>query len=255
MICPGTRRYVTALRVLLIATALLAAPARAIYSEPAAAAPVGDGDFDQGFAAVKSEDWAVDVAALERAAANHRDGADHGAVDADVLQVLANVQLDQPRHLFGVVGAGVAGAREHRLDGLGVCAAPDGEEMLLGPDAARHEAHAAVLQLPLEGEPDWLRIDSAMVRQARASGMLLNFNALFEGVAGIEAVCGGNCYCGTCRIFVALEWQQKLQPAAEEELAMIEASGEEHPDARLACQIPVTETLDGIRVTTPEFQK
>ena len=76
MICPGTRRYVTALRVLLIATALLAAPARAIYSEPAAAAPVGDGDFDQGFAAVKSEDWAVAVAALERAAAKHRDGAD-----------------------------------------------------------------------------------------------------------------------------------------------------------------------------------
>ncbi|QXI38045.1 esterase-like activity of phytase family protein [Pseudomonas xantholysinigenes] len=45
------------------------------------------------------------------------------------------------------------------------------------------EAHAAVLQLPLEGEPDWLRIDQAMVRQARASGMLLHFNALFEGLA------------------------------------------------------------------------
>lgn len=45
------------------------------------------------------------------------------------------------------------------------------------------EAHAAVLQLPVSGTPDWLKIDSAMVRQARASGMLLNFNALFEGVA------------------------------------------------------------------------
>jgi hypothetical protein len=45
------------------------------------------------------------------------------------------------------------------------------------------EAQAAVLQLPLEGEPDWLRIDQAMVRQARASGMLLHFNALFEGLA------------------------------------------------------------------------
>ena len=28
------------------------------------------------------------------------------------------------------------------------------------------EAHAAVLQLPVEGEPDWLKIDPAMVRQA-----------------------------------------------------------------------------------------
>ncbi|MBK5012545.1 DNA topoisomerase IV subunit B [Pseudomonas sp. S60] len=45
------------------------------------------------------------------------------------------------------------------------------------------EAHAAVLQLPEAGEPGWLKIDSAMVRQARASGMLLNFNALFEGLA------------------------------------------------------------------------
>ena len=45
------------------------------------------------------------------------------------------------------------------------------------------EAHAAVLQLPADGEPEWLKIDPAMVRQARASGMLLNFNALFEGLA------------------------------------------------------------------------
>lgn len=45
------------------------------------------------------------------------------------------------------------------------------------------EAQAAVLQLPVAGEPDWLRIDQAMVRQARASGMLLHFNALFEGLA------------------------------------------------------------------------
>ncbi|PZW80580.1 phytase-like protein with esterase activity [Pseudomonas sp. 2848] len=45
------------------------------------------------------------------------------------------------------------------------------------------EAHAAVLQLPVDGEPDWLKIDQAMVRQARASGMLLHFNALFEGLA------------------------------------------------------------------------
>jgi len=45
------------------------------------------------------------------------------------------------------------------------------------------EAHAAVLQIPTAGEPQWLNIDAAMVRQARASGMLLNFNALFEGLA------------------------------------------------------------------------
>ena len=45
------------------------------------------------------------------------------------------------------------------------------------------EAHAAVLQVPLTGAPAWLKIDPTLVRQARASGMLLHFNALFEGIA------------------------------------------------------------------------
>ena len=45
------------------------------------------------------------------------------------------------------------------------------------------EAHAAVLQVPPAGPPVWLKIDPSLVRQARASGMLLHFNALFEGIA------------------------------------------------------------------------
>lgn len=44
------------------------------------------------------------------------------------------------------------------------------------------EAHAAVLQVPVMGEPEWLKIAPGMVREARASGMLLHFNALFEGL-------------------------------------------------------------------------
>ncbi|WP_448653223.1 esterase-like activity of phytase family protein [Pseudomonas fluorescens] len=45
------------------------------------------------------------------------------------------------------------------------------------------EAHAAVLQVPVEGAAEWLKIAPSMVREARASGMLLHFNALFEGLA------------------------------------------------------------------------
>ncbi len=44
------------------------------------------------------------------------------------------------------------------------------------------EAHAAVLQVPAMGAPEWLTIAPSMVREARASGMLLHFNALFEGL-------------------------------------------------------------------------
>ena len=45
------------------------------------------------------------------------------------------------------------------------------------------EAHAAVLQLPVSGAPNWLRLPPGLLSQARASGMLMNFNALFEGIA------------------------------------------------------------------------
>ncbi|WP_455885119.1 esterase-like activity of phytase family protein [Pseudomonas spelaei] len=44
------------------------------------------------------------------------------------------------------------------------------------------EAHAAVLQVPATGASEWLKIAPSMVREARASGMLLHFNALFEGL-------------------------------------------------------------------------
>ena len=45
------------------------------------------------------------------------------------------------------------------------------------------EAHAAVLQVPATGPASWLKISPIMVREARASGLLLHFNALFEGLA------------------------------------------------------------------------
>lgn len=45
------------------------------------------------------------------------------------------------------------------------------------------EARAAVLQVPLVGAANWLNLPAVLVRQARASGMLLKYNALLEGVA------------------------------------------------------------------------
>jgi hypothetical protein len=45
------------------------------------------------------------------------------------------------------------------------------------------ESHAAVLQVPPTGPASWLKISPILVREARASGLLLKFNALFEGLA------------------------------------------------------------------------
>lgn len=45
------------------------------------------------------------------------------------------------------------------------------------------EAHAAVLRVNPAGTAQWLSLPDGLVRQARASGMLLQFNAMFEGLA------------------------------------------------------------------------
>ncbi len=45
------------------------------------------------------------------------------------------------------------------------------------------EAYAAVLKVGPAGKAEWLNLPDGLVRQARASGMLLQFNAMFEGLA------------------------------------------------------------------------
>ncbi|WP_457436323.1 esterase-like activity of phytase family protein [Pseudomonas sp. TE3786] len=44
------------------------------------------------------------------------------------------------------------------------------------------EATSAVLMIPPAGSGEWLNLPASLVSQARASGMLLHFNALFEGL-------------------------------------------------------------------------
>lgn len=79
-------------------------------------------------------------------------------------------------------------------------------------------------------------------------------NAVGQGVESIEAVCGGNAYCGTCRVYPEGEWRAVLGEATEIELPMIEAAGDETAGVRLSCQIRVTPRLDGLVVRTPASQ-
>ena len=45
------------------------------------------------------------------------------------------------------------------------------------------EAHVALLQVGPSGMAEWLALPDGLIRQARASGMLLHFNQGFEGIA------------------------------------------------------------------------
>ncbi|KRW57760.1 esterase-like activity of phytase family protein [Pseudomonas sp. TTU2014-080ASC] len=77
-------------------------------------------------------------------------------------------------------------ARGGELDFEGVTCDTAGNRYLVS------ESTLSVLHFPPEGEPQWLDLPAELIRQARASGMLLQFNSLFEGLAVDPA--GGRLY-------------------------------------------------------------
>ncbi|AXQ30501.1 (2Fe-2S)-binding protein [Solimonas sp. K1W22B-7] len=86
------------------------------------------------------------------------------------------------------------------------------------------------------------------------SGVSLMEGAIQNDVEGIESICGGNCYCGMCRVYVAEAWRTRVGAAGDFELPVLEGLGEEQPGARLACQIQVSDALHGLVVHLPEKQ-
>jgi len=70
--------------------------------------------------------------------------------------------------------------------------------------------------------------------------------AQFAGVQGITGACGGFCSCATCHVFV--ESSHALQPIAAAEDAMLKktAAKRNQKSSRLACQIVLSDALDGL---------
>lgn len=89
--------------------------------------------------------------------------------------------------------------------------------------------------------------------EARAGSSLM-LAAVTNGVPGIDADCGGSCSCATCHVFVKEEWLEKLGEINQMEDAMLGLSPDRKSNSRLACQIRVEDELDGLVVSTPEFQ-
>lgn len=65
----------------------------------------------------------------------------------------------------------------------------------------------------------------------------------------VEAICGGQCICSTCHVYVDEAWTGRLAPRADDEQVMVEDSGHYQENSRLACQVPFSDELDGIRLT------
>ncbi|PKP66191.1 MAG: hypothetical protein CVT85_02610 [Alphaproteobacteria bacterium HGW-Alphaproteobacteria-7] len=87
------------------------------------------------------------------------------------------------------------------------------------------------------------------------AGLSLMEAAVINKVPGIEGDCGGFCACGTCHVYLDDEASSASVPAMHElERATLEFAYDVGPDSRLACQIPLTEAMDGMIIRLPARQ-
>lgn len=88
-----------------------------------------------------------------------------------------------------------------------------------------------------------------------ANGTSLMQAAVYGGLDGIVAECGGSCMCATCHVYVR-EDQMALLPEMEAgEDAMLDGTASpRRPNSRLSCQLTASPKLEGLVVYMPETQ-
>jgi 2Fe-2S ferredoxin len=85
-------------------------------------------------------------------------------------------------------------------------------------------------------------------------GTTLMRAATDNGVPGIDGDCGGNCACATCHVYISPAWRERVGGRNAAEQDMLTCVAELRDNSRLACQITVTEALNGLVVDLPEAQ-
>ena len=73
-------------------------------------------------------------------------------------------------------------------------------------------------------------------------------------VPGIDADCGGECSCATCHVMIEKSWVEKVGAPGDMEESMLDLNPERQENSRLSCQVMLSDELDGLSVTMPEFQ-
>ena len=86
------------------------------------------------------------------------------------------------------------------------------------------------------------------------TGLSLMRAAIDNNVPGIDADCAGQCACGTCHVYVDTSWREATGVRNETEDAMLNFAAALQENSRLACQIPITDALDGLVVSMPDGQ-
>jgi 2Fe-2S ferredoxin len=97
--------------------------------------------------------------------------------------------------------------------------------------------------------------DGATMAIDARPGLSLMESAKAAGVPAIEAECGGSMVCATCQVYVSEPWYSVLAPASTMEAEMVEYTRHPRPNSRLACQIVVSEAMEGMEVEVPPSQR
>lgn len=66
---------------------------------------------------------------------------------------------------------------------------------------------------------------------------------------GVAAICGGECSCATCHVYIAQDWLGALPRMAPDERELLGGLDYATQESRLSCQIDVTSALDGMALT------
>jgi len=86
------------------------------------------------------------------------------------------------------------------------------------------------------------------------NGLSVMEGAVQNNIPGIDADCGGSCACATCHIYVDEKWYDKLPNKESAEEDMLDMAYEPNKFSRLACQITVSDRLEGLVVKIPSKQ-
>jgi len=86
-----------------------------------------------------------------------------------------------------------------------------------------------------------------------AQGLTL-MEILRDAGLAIEAICGGQCICSTCHVYVDAKWNTVLSPRSDTEQVLVEDSGHYQEYSRLSCQLEYTDEMAGLTlVLAPEY--
>ena len=86
------------------------------------------------------------------------------------------------------------------------------------------------------------------------NGLTVMEGAVQNNIPGIDADCGGSCACATCHVYVDEKWFDKLSKKENAEEDMLDMAYEPNKFSRLACQITISEELNGLVVKMPSKQ-